>query len=29
VKSWQQVAPHAPGETRYYVRRIQCLMRVE
>jgi membrane-bound lytic murein transglycosylase F len=26
VKAWQQVAPHAPGETRHYVRRIQRLM---
>ncbi len=26
VKAWKQVAPHAPGETRHYVRRIQRLM---
>lgn len=29
VKSWKQVAPHAPGETRYYVRRIRRLMQAE
>jgi membrane-bound lytic murein transglycosylase F len=28
VKAWLQVAPHAPGETRHYVRRIDGLMRV-
>ena len=26
VKAWEQVAPHAPGETRHYVRRIKRLM---
>ena len=26
VKAWEQVAPHAPGETRHYLRRIQRLM---
>ena len=29
VKNWEQVAPHAPGETRYYVRRIQRLMKAD
>jgi membrane-bound lytic murein transglycosylase F len=29
VKFWQQVAPYAPGQTRYYVRRIQTLMRAD
>ena len=29
VKSWEQVAPHAPGQTRHYVRRIRRLMRSE
>jgi len=29
VKSWVQVAQHAPGETRYYVKRIRRLMQAE
>lgn len=29
VKRWQQVAPHAPKETRYYVKRIKALMQVD
>ena len=29
VKHWEQVAPYAPGETRFYVKRIKELMLVE
>ncbi|MCU7796844.1 MAG: transglycosylase SLT domain-containing protein [Candidatus Thiodiazotropha sp. (ex Semelilucina semeliformis)] len=29
VKSWEQVAPHAPGETRFYVKRIRRLMQAD
>ena len=29
VKSWDQVAPYAPAETRSYVQRIQELMQVD
>ncbi len=29
VKSWHQVAPYAPSETRHYVKRIKELMQVE
>ncbi len=29
VKAWKQVAPHAPAETRFYVKRIQELMQVD
>ncbi|MES9893886.1 MAG: hypothetical protein ABW141_03195 [Candidatus Thiodiazotropha endolucinida] len=29
IKAWRQVEYYAPGETRFYVRRIKALMDVE
>ena len=29
IKSWDQVAPYAPGETRHYLRRIKGLMQAD